>query len=380
MSRSNVPDPCSGGSFEEVMREWTGSHAAIRYDVPSGAWMFVAMHDTALGVPTGGCRLRVYPTPAAGLRDALRLAEGMTYKWAAVDFPFGGGKSVIAAPEIPSGREREAVFRRFGRFLEDLQGAYYSGEDLGTTPEDMAVVAEETSHILGVVGSAPPRPVDPGPHTARGVMAAMKAGLRHVFESESLSGRRVVVQGIGDVGAPLARLVAREGGVPVLTDPDEARVEALRRELLEAGGQVEEVPAERAYEVDADVFAPCAVGGVLEPETVGRLEARLVAGSANNQLASDEVATLLLERGVAYVPDFLANAGGAIAFGMIREEAAQDAIRARVEAIGTTVADVLTEAARRGESPLVAARRRADRVLEAARDRASGRSAGFRAS
>ena len=367
MSQRAESDLPHDDSFRHAVEGWSGSHVAMRYDSPSGAWMFVAMHDTALGTPTGGCRMRVYPTPTDGLEDALRLAEGMTYKWAAVEFAFGGGKSVIAVPEIPAGREREALFRRFGRFLEDLQGAYFSGEDLGTTPEDMAVVAEETGNIMGVVGGESPEPVDPGPYTARGVLSAMQAGLSHVYGSPALEGRRVLVQGVGDVGDPLAWMISDEGGIPILADPDTDRMDGLRQRLEQAGRNVEVTAADTAFDQDVDVFAPCAVGGVLDQETVARLRCRLVSGSANNQLAQDQQAHELLARGITYVPDFLANAGGAIAFGMILDGAQDAGIRKRVEAIGDTVAAVLQEADTQEESPLASARRRAERVLEEAR-------------
>ncbi|RMH23442.1 MAG: hypothetical protein D6701_00270, partial [Gemmatimonadetes bacterium] len=205
------PEASVPEGFEAVLEGWDGLGAMIRHDAPTGTWIFVAIHDVTMGRAVGGCRMRVYERPEQGLWDALRLARGMTYKWASIDIPFGGGKSVLAVPRPLEGEERRGLLHRFGALLNGLGGAYATGEDLGTTPSDMAELATVTRWVKGVDPEGRGLPTDPGPFTARGVFEAMRAGLAHRFGSPDLEGRTVVVQGAGDVGAPLARLIAAAG-------------------------------------------------------------------------------------------------------------------------------------------------------------------------
>lgn len=203
----------------ELMQEWDGQGVVVRYDRPTGTWIFIAMHSSRLGMPIGGCRMKVYPTPADGLRDALRLARGMTYKLAAVDFEFGGGKSVLAVPRMFAGPEREGLFRRFGRLLESLHGAYATGIDLGTTPDDMKILAQETRWVF--VGDPASGHSDPGPYTALGVFRCMEVVSERVFGG-GLKGRTIIIQGVGDVGARLAEWPRRRAPIsawPTSTAP-----------------------------------------------------------------------------------------------------------------------------------------------------------------
>ncbi len=352
--------------MHELIQTWDGESVVIRYDAPSGAWFVIARHSSVLGPPTGGCRMKVYPEPAEGLRDALRLAEGMTYKWAAVNFPFGGGKSVIAVPAIPAGAERTALLRSFGRLIDSLHGTFRTGVDLGTTPQDMAVLAEVSPYIMGQDHRG--RSIDPGPFTALGVFAAIDVTWRHVSGAETLAGCQVLIQGVGDVGEPLARLLAGAGTDLLLSDIDEARA---RRVAAELGARLVD-PAE-VVGTPCDVFAPCALGAVLDPESIATLACRAVAGSANNQLETAEDAERLHARGILYAPDYIANAGGAIAFGMMHlgtED--EDEIRDRVRGIGTALSTILEQAAAHGESPVHAARRVAARALDQAGDARRG--------
>lgn len=341
----------------ELVQRWDGLAVVTRYDPPTGTWMFVALHDDTLGTPVGGCRMKVYPTPEDGLHDALRLAEGMTYKWAAIDFPFGGGKAVLAVPRPLEGEERVGLLHRFGALLDSLGGAFGTGEDLGTTPEDMRELGTVTEHVVGL-----PRdgvgPTDPGPFTALGVFSGIQAALRHRDHGE-VGGRRVLIQGVGDVGAPLARMCAEAGASLLLSDVDQERATAVAAEL---GGEV--VAPEAVYDEPCDVYAPCAVGATLNGETIPRLRCDIVAGSANNQLAVEEDAEHLGDRGILYAPDFIVNAGGAMAFGLIyRGEGRPDELKRRVEGIGDTLEQVFAEATEVGGGPLAAARRLARRVL-----------------
>ena len=344
--------------IERLIQEWEGVGVVVRFDPPTGTWIFVALHDTTLGPAVGGCRMKVYPTPADGLRDAMRLARGMTNKWAVIDYPLGGGKSVLAVPRPLEGEERRGLFRRFGRLLESLRGSYATGGDLGTTPEDMAAIGEETRFVHGVVRETG-ETVDPGPFTALGVFAGIRAAVRHVFGDDSLAGRTVLVQGVGHVGGPLAERLVAAGATVLISDARPERLEEVRRRT---GCAV--VAGEDVFGTACDVFAPCAVGGILNPETVPRLRCRIVAGAANNQLADDSVAEALLARGIVYAPDYVVNAGGAISLPMYHQGAPVERIHLRVDGIGATLAEILAEADREAESPLRAAARRVRRVLD----------------
>ncbi|MEQ9400257.1 MAG: Glu/Leu/Phe/Val dehydrogenase dimerization domain-containing protein [Longimicrobiales bacterium] len=357
-------------SFTELLEAWDGRAVVVRYDVPTGTWIFVALHDDTLGRPVGGCRMKVYPRPEEGLRDALRLAEGMTHKWAAIDLPYGGGKSVLAIPRPLEGAARRGLLRRFGGLLRTLRGAYGTGEDLGTTPQDIRTIARVAPDaVVGLPPEGSDGPIDPGPYTALGVFAGVKAAVRHRFGSDDLSSRTVLIQGVGDVGEPLARLVTGAGARVLLSDIDQDKAFALAVEV----GATTVITPEDVYETDCDVYAPCAVGATLNAGTIPRLRCGVVAGSANNQLETPEDAGRLLERGILYAPDYVINAGGAMAFGLIALGAEQgEALEARVEGIGASLAEIFEEAGEAGDSPLAAARRRVDRVLERARKEGSG--------
>ncbi|MBW3533947.1 MAG: hypothetical protein KY453_01810 [Gemmatimonadetes bacterium] len=356
----------------DLMRGWDGAAVVVRHDEPTGTWMFVALHDDTLGRPTGGCRMKVYGSPGEGLRDAQRLAAGMTRKWAAIDLPFGGGKAVLAVPRLLEGREREGLLRRFAGLLDSLHGACGTGEDLGTSPADMHFLAGLTEHVMGadpVTGE----PIDPGPWTALGVFHGMRAALDARTGSASLEGRRVLVEGVGDVGAPLARMVAEEGGRLLLADLRPERARSVAEAL---GGRV--VSPSDVIGTECDVYAPCAVGATLTRESIPRLRCLVVAGSANNQLERAEDADRLHERGILYAPDYVANAGGAMAFGLVMlGERDEEVLRRRVTGLGDALADIFREAEEEEESPLTAARRRVERVLgrarEARRSQAGGR-------
>lgn len=348
-------------SLEGVIAGWDGEAVVTRRDADAGAWIFVAIHDTTLGPAVGGTRMRAYPDAGAAALDAMRLAEGMTEKWAILDLPYGGGKTVIATDRVLAGAEREALLLRYGELLETLHGGFQTGEDLGTTPADMGVVARASRNVHGIGpdGST----LDPGPYTARGVLRSIEAALESLGDS-GLAGRSVLVQGVGDVGAPLARLLAQAGARVLLCDVDEPRAAAVGREI-----GAETVPANGALRTPCDVFAPCAVGGILNRESADSLSCRIVAGSANAQLASPDVADRLHERGVLYVPDFVANGGGAAAFGLMARGDGQPEMWAKVDAIGATTRSILAESARHQELPLAAARRIVRERLTAARDR-----------
>lgn len=302
--------------------------------------------------------MRVYPGPAEGLADAQRLAEGMTQKWAALDLPFGGGKAVLAVPRTLAGAEREGLLRRYGVLLESLSGGFQTGVDLGTTPADMAVVGQVTRNVHGVDFSDGST-IDPGPFTARGVLRGIEAALEAVFGDSEPAGRTILVQGLGDVGLPLARLLAEAGARLLVSDLVAERAEQAAAEM---GATV--VDPEAILSTACDVYAPCATGGVLDRDTIPVLACRIVAGSANVQLAEPTDAERLHELGILYAPDYIVNGGGAGAFGLLAL-GVQDRARilAKVDGIGIALREIFREAAERGESPVHAAGRRVERIL-----------------
>lgn len=342
----------------DLICDWDGEAVISRFDRPTGTWIFIALHNSKLGTPTGGTRMRVYPSPAAGLLDAQRLAEGMTSKWAVLDFDKGGGKAVLAIPGPLEEEARIGLLRRYGKLLCTLNGSFATGEDLGTTPEDMAVIAAESRYVHGVDASGH-RVEDPGPFTARGVVSGIYAALAQVFGSPSVSGRTVLIQGVGDVGEPIARELAQAGARLLLSDVDEERVTELADAL---GG--ERVDPAAVYETPCDVFAPCAIGAIVNLGTLPKLSCRIVAGSANNQLREPGDASRLHERGILYAPDYVINGGGALAFGLMsRGETDHGRIMERMGSVGESLREIFSEAAQKNESPVVAARHRVERAL-----------------
>ncbi len=360
--------------LQDVIEAWDGESVVTSFDPVSGAWIFIAVHDTRLGPAAGGTRLACYPAPRDGLVDAMRLAEGMTWKWASVGMRFGGGKAVLCVPRDLRADARASLIDRYAGLLASLRGAFRTGADLGTTPEDIARIGAISGHAVGLVDG---RPGDPGPYTAHGVFAGIRAALEHRFGTPDLAGRSVLIQGLGNVGMPLAGLLAAAGATLYLADVREA---AARRAHERFGGNV--VPAADMWNLDVDVYAPCATGATLNPETIPLLRCAIVAGSANNQLLSESDAERLHQRGILYAPDYVINAGGAVAFTIIHQgERDEDRIRARVEEIGASLREIFEEAEGAGESPLHAARRRASQVLhrvsgDAAPARTGGSGAG----
>jgi leucine dehydrogenase len=292
--------------LEELIRSWDGEQVVVGFDAPTGTWMFVCIHSTKRGPAGGGTRMKTYPSPAAALEDAMRLSEAMTLKMAAADVSFGGGKAVLAVLSLPEGAERRRLLLRYAELAASLGANFQTGPDVNTTTADMDVIAERHSYVFcrseewGGSG-------DPGPATARGVFHGIRATVSHVLGSPDLDGRVVLVQGVGDVGARLAEQLAEAGARVLIADIDPERADA-------AAGRVgaEVIPPDEAIGTDCDVYAPCALGGTLNAETIPSLRCRLVAGSANNQLAESEDAVRLHEAGILYAPDFVINAGGVL--------------------------------------------------------------------
>ncbi|MBW3552109.1 MAG: hypothetical protein KY466_01295 [Gemmatimonadetes bacterium] len=338
-------------TLQEQIESWDGECVVVRHDAPTGSWIFIAVHDRSLGMAMGGCRMRVYPDVVDGLRDAQRLAGGMTLKWAGIEFPLGGGKAVLAIPRPLEGAEREGLLLRFGDLVEGLGGMYGTGVDLGTTPADMEIVGRRTSRVAGRPAEAGGAG-DPGPWTALGVYEGMRSAAACVLGSNDLRGRTVLVQGVGGVGRPLVDLLSGAGARVLVSDADERRARAVAGD---AGAEV--IAAASAYDTECDIFAPCAVGGVLNEQTIPRLRCRIIAGSANNQLEGDVDAERLSLRGILYIPDFIINAGGAVAHGILEFlHGPENEVESRVRRVGATVADLLAEAGDGDPLPVAVAR------------------------
>ena len=316
----------------ELMEKDGHEQLVFCQDEPSGLRAVIAIHSTALGPALGGLRMWPYKSEDDAITDVLRLSRGMSYKNAAMGLNFGGGKSVIIGD--PRQDKSEALFRAFGRFVDSLAGRYFTAEDVGTSVDDIALVCQETRYVLG----RREKSGDPSPLTAYGVYRGMKACLAAAFGDESLKGRRVAVQGMGHVGLHLVRHLHEEGAQLLVTDIFPERVEAATKEL---GARA--VPPDAIYDVDCDVFAPCALGAIINDDTLPRLKCRIVAGAANNQLAEPRHGDALHERGVLYAPDYVINGGGVInvAEEFVAEGYNQERAYARVATIYDKVARVI---------------------------------------
>jgi leucine dehydrogenase len=326
----------------------------------SGRYVIVAVHSTALGPALGGVRLWHYPATTDAVRDALRLARGMTFKAAAAGLALGGGKGVICAPpQAPSGPERRDLLLDFGDLVESLGGRYTTAEDVGISPPDLVAIRERTAHVTGL----PPErggSGDPSPFTALGVEAAMRACARVRFGSPELAGLRIAIAGLGHVGEKLARRLVEHGAEVAASDIDPAK-----RRVAEELGARWIAPDEEIF-VECDILAPCALGGAIDAANLPLLRCGIVCGCANNQLADESLAESLDERGILYAPDFVVNSGGLIhVYREIRGYSEEHA-RELVLGIERNVEGILRTAEDRSITPLDAARAVAMERLEAA--------------
>jgi len=330
-------------------------HEQVSYfsDPETGLRAIVAVHDTTLGPGLGGTRIRDYDSEDDALEDVLRLSRAMTYKAAAADLPLGGAKAVVLGD--PEEVKTEALLEAYGRAVDCLAGRYITAVDLNTTVEDMDVVARTTDHVVGTsdgLGTA-------SPITAHGVFHGIRACAEHVYGTDSTADIDVVVQGLGKVGWSLAEKLVEDGAAVTVSDVDGERVESFAAEH-----DVESVPPDAVYEQPCDVFAPCAIGGVVNDETVPELRCDVVAGAANNVLAERRHADALRKRDVLYAPDYVINAGGLITvakdhLGGTREEAYEEAAD-----IGDRLLEMIERAEARGTTVLDAAEAYAERRIQ----------------
>lgn len=277
----------------------------FNYDKTTGLKAIITIQDTTLGPALGGCRMWPYKSEDEALKDSIRLATGMTYKCSVAGTDFGGGKSVIIGD--PKTEKNEALFRAFGRYVQTLNGRYYSGTDVGTDGQDFVYASRESDYMGGLPeeyggsgNSAIP--------TSYGVYVGMKAAAKTVFKNESLKDLTIAVQGVGKVGELLVERLIKEGSKVIIGDINKENVDAL----VEKYPEIKAVDPDEIYSQECDVFAPCALGAILNDETIPQLKCKIIAGSANNQLDESKHGDLLHEKGILYAPDFVINAGGLI--------------------------------------------------------------------
>ena len=355
---SGPPNVLTTKHLHEIYAETEHERVVFRADAEVGYRGVIAVHSTLLGPAVGGVRFWDYGCEKEAGLDALRLSRAMTYKNALAGLPFGGGKSVIIGDNrVREGRER--ILRAHGRFVETLGGSYIAAEDVGTTPEDVKCMGLETRHVAGL----PHLSGDPSPMTAYGVLRAIQASAQYRWGSDRLAGRTISIQGCGKVGHHLAGLLRRAGARLIVSDVDAERAGRVAAEL---GATV--VAPEEILDAAADIFAPCALGGVIDDESVPRLKAEIVAGSANNQLREARHGDALSARGILYAPDYVANSGGVIGgcgIELLGWEPAQ--VSKKVHGIYETLLSIFELAEAEGLSPSTAADRLAEQKLEEAR-------------
>lgn len=287
-------------AFNE-MQTWGHEQVLFSHEPSCGYFGIIAIHDTTLGPALGGTRVWQYPSTEEALRDVLRLSRGMTYKSAVAGLNLGGGKAVIIAD--PKRADRESLFRAHGRFVESLGGRYITAEDVGTSPSDMEFVKRETKHVAGLLNLSG----DPSPVTGYGVYVGMKAAAKAKWGKDSLAGRTVTVQGAGKVAYYLMSHLREEGARIIVSDIDADKVQ---RAVEEFGALAVEQDA--IYDVEADIFAPCALGAIINDDTLPRLRVGVIAGGANNQLGEQRHGIALEQQGILYAPDYVINGGGVI--------------------------------------------------------------------
>ena len=346
----------------KYMQKYDFEQVVFCQDEASGLKAVIAIHDTTLGPALGGSRMWTYASEEAAIEDALRLARGMTYKNAAAGLNLGGGKTVIIGD--PFNDKNEEMFRALGRFIQGLNGRYITAEDVGTTVADMDLIHEETNYVTGIsptYGSSG----NPSPITAYGVFLGMKAAAKEAFGKDSLSGRTVAVQGLGNVAYTLCEYLHKEGARLIVTDINQA---AIDRVVNDFGATA--VAPDAIYEQEVDIYSPCALGATVNDDTIPKFKAKVIAGSANNQLAESRHGKILHEMGIVYAPDYVINAGGVInvadeLYGYNRDRAMK-----RVETIYTSLEKIFAISKEEDIPTYLAANRLAEqRIARVAKSR-----------
>ena len=346
----DAPTQAAPSIFEQVA-EFQHEQVVYCHDHETGLKAIIGIHNTVLGPALGGTRLWHYATEAEALHDVLRLSRGMTYKAAISGLNLGGGKAVIIG-DIKN--KNEALLRKFGRFVNNLNGKYITAEDVNMTTKDMEYIRMETKHVAGLPESMGGSG-DPSPVTAYGTYMGMKAAAQKAFGSDSLAGKRIAVQGVGHVGTYLLEYLQKEGAQLVLTDYYEERAYAAASRFGAVAVGLDEI-----YDQDVDIYSPCALGATVNDDTINRLRCRVIAGSANNQLEREnEHGPALVRRDIVYAPDFLINAGGLINVYAEITGGSRQAALTQTEKIYDYTLQVLAKAEQENSHPQAAAIRQA---------------------
>lgn len=334
-----------------AIAEARGHEQITYFNYPQvGLKAIVAIHDTTLGFALGGCRMRLYKNEAEALEDAMRLSEGMTYKSAMAGLPLGGGKScIIADPQMKEGRKE--LFEQFGKCLNDLAGRYVTAEDMGTSVKDIMFMKKYSNYAAGF-SKEEGGGGDPSPWTARGVFCGILAAAEFKYGSKDLRGKKISIQGVGNVGMYLLEHLSKAGAKCVVCDTRQSAVEEAHRLY---GAEV--VSCEQIYNIDCDIFSPNAIGQTINIFTIPLLRCSIIAGGANNQLSDNVVYDSIEKKGILYCPDFVINAGGIISVGAEYNKGGwkEDWVRNKTENVGNTVRSVIEEAKKRGQFPEVTA-------------------------
>lgn len=343
----------------ELLEQYRVRELHVCSDPDTGLSAFIAIHDTRMGPALGGCRFQTYSDEESAIRDACRLARGMSYKAALAGLPQGGGKSVIMRPS--SGGDCQPLFQRFGEFVEQLGGRYITAIDAGTSSREMDWIAGRTRHVTSTS-----RDENPSSFTARGVFLGIQAAVRHKFGLNSLEGLRVLVQGVGNVGQRLCQLLHEAGARLLVSD---VNGEALRQ--VRARFPVKVIEPEAVFTQACEVFAPCGLGAVLTPLSIAQLRCAVVAGSANNQLLDESCGQLLHQAGILYAPDYVINAGGLIQVSLHHRGKGSTVISEKVGHISATLKEIFRASEQKGLPTSLVADRMAEEKLYPARDQAA---------
>lgn len=317
----------------------------------------IAIHSTKLGPAIGGCRMIDYPSTQAAVKDACCLAAGMSYKTAINRLPFGGGKAVILKPKHLT--DRKALFASFGRFVESLNGRYITAMDSGTTIADMDVIASQTNHVMCTT-SAGLASGDPSPHTAKGVYYGIKAAVKFKLQQDSLAGLHIAIQGVGNVGYALAKLLYHDGAKLTVADPNPLATQRLAHDF---GANI--VAGDDIYGINCDVFSPCALGQVINANSIAQFNTSIIAGSANNQLQNPGMIDVLAAKGILYAPDYVINSGGVLQITYLNKP---DVVQHKLAALYDTLLAIFTEAEQQNSSTVNIANGLAEKILAGAND------------
>ena len=325
-------------------------------DNETGLKAIIAVHNTVLGPALGGTRMWMYANEMEALNDVLRLSRGMTYKNSISGLNLGGGKAVIIGDSRKM--KSEALFRRFGQFVNSLAGKYITAEDVGISPIDMTWVSEETNHVVGLPGKSG----DPSPVTAYGTFVGMKACVKEQFGNDALAGKKVSVQGVGHVGEYLVKDLVKEGAEVFVTDVHEPTLQRVQKEY-----GVNVVGLDEIYDLDVDIYAPCALGGTIDDDTLGRLKCSIIAGAANNQLKKEDIhGQAVMDKGIIYAPDFALNAGGVINCYSEVKGLDPSWAMSKAEDIYNTISDIVNRSNSEGIPTYQIANKMAEERIEAA--------------